>query len=582
MLILVKEDIKIWSMKIIREDRDDRMEKQQIRIGDVLVSYGYLSNEQIEEALALQKTDKGKRIGEILLERGFISEDQLLLALSNRLNMDIVNFENDPVDINAVSLIPKPVATKYSVIAISTENGRATLVVNDPLDFYAIEDVKSLLNMPCDIKLAKRSDIIMAIHRAYSEIAAKEAAMVANLSIEEVAPVASLEVGTDEEASPIVNLINSVMIKAYTAGASDVHIEPFDKYTLVRYRVDGQLVENGVLESKLNQHLSARIKILSGLDIAERRLPQDGHFRIRLDGKDINIRVSTMPTLYGEKIVMRFLALTTKIDNQEHYGMDNENYQKIQKILKSPYGIVYITGPTGSGKTTTLYSIIETMQEKPINISTIEDPVERNIDKVNQMQINTMAGLTFESGLKSILRQDPDVILVGETRDSQTAQIAIRAAVTGHLVLSTLHTNDAVSTILRLADMGVEKYLIANSVVGVVAQRLIKKICPYCKVEYEPDESELSLLPNVKKLHRGRGCHNCNFTGYKGRIAVHEILEIDGPIRAMISKNEPVENIYRYVSDNKKLKYIWESVSELVEKGTTSVDELIKNSAFQV
>ena len=262
--------------------------------------------------------------------------------------------------------------------------------------------------------------------------------------------------------------------------------------------------------------------------------------------------------------------------------MDNENYQKIQKILKSPYGIVYITGPTGSGKTTTLYSIIETMQEKPINISTIEDPVERNIDKVNQMQINAMAGLTFESGLKSILRQDPDVILVGETRDSQTAQIAIRAAVTGHLVLSTLHTNDAVSTILRLGDMGVEKYLIANSVVGIVAQRLIKKICPHCKVEYEPDESELSLLPNVKKLYRGRGCHNCNFTGYKGRIAVHEILEIDGPIRAMISRNEPVENIYQYVSDNKKLKYIWESVSELVEKGTTSVDELIKNSAFQV
>jgi type IV pilus assembly protein PilB len=516
------------------------------------------------------------------MEKAYITEDQLLIALSERLDLGIVDFNDTPIDTKVVSLIPKAISNKHKIIVIAIENGRALLVVNDPLDFYAIEDVKYLLNMPCDIKLAKKSSIIRAISKSYSEIDAKKAAKVAHSSIDDILGNAAQEMEIDEELSPIVNLINSIIIKAYNEGASDVHIEPDEKNLLVRFRIDGLLIENTTLESKLSQRLAARIKILSGLDIAERRLPQDGHFKIKIESKDINIRVSTLPTLFGETIVMRFLTQTLKLDNSSQYGMEKAEYDKISRIIRHPHGIVYITGPTGSGKTSTLYMIIEDMVTKPINITTIEDPIEKNIEKVNQVQVNPLAGLTFESGLRSILRQDPDVILIGETRDTQTAQIAISAAVTGHLVFSTLHTNDAISTVVRLADMGIEHYLIANSIVGIVAQRLVKKICPYCKEEYTITENERGYAPSLTKAFRGKGCLNCNKTGYKGRVAVHEILEIDNPIRDMISNKEAAENIYNYVIKNEKLTFIRDSVLRLVEGGITTIDELVKNSSFAV
>ncbi|MDD4689953.1 MAG: ATPase, T2SS/T4P/T4SS family [Eubacteriales bacterium] len=558
------------------------MKQNEVRIGDVLVNYGYLTQEQLTDALKLQLIDKNKRIGEVLLENGFITEEQFLFALSKRLDLPIIDFKNTPVDINAVSLVPKAVSKKNTIIVISTENQRATLVVNDPLDFYAIEDVKFLINMPCDIKLAKKKSIEQAINKSYAEIDTLQAATVANSSVDATSNEDVQVIEVEDAQSPVVNLLNSIIIKAYNDGASDVHIEPFEKYLLVRCRIDGLLVENMKLEISLNQHLSARIKILSGLDIAERRVPQDGHFKIKIKNMDINIRVSTMPTMYGETVVLRFLTQTTKLDYPDHYGMTDENYKKISRILKNPHGIIYITGPTGSGKTTTLYMIIEDMVARPINISTIEDPIEKNIEKVNQVQLNPLAGLTFESGLRAMLRQDPDVILVGETRDSETAKIAISAAVTGHLVFSTLHTNDAISTVVRLSDMGIEDYLIANSVVGVVAQRLIKKICPYCKEQYEASEAEQAMLPGIRTLYRGKGCHNCNYTGYKGRTAVHEILEIDSHIRSLVSKKQPTEMIYQYVKENDKLKFIKDSVNELVERGVTTVEELIKNSSFVV
>ncbi len=558
------------------------MEQNEIRTGDILISYGYLTQAQLDEALLLQDSDKSKTIGEILMDKGYISEDQLLIALSERLDLGIVDFNDTPIDTKVVSLIPKAISNKHRIIAIAIESGRATLVVNDPLDFYAIEDVKYLLNMPCDVKLAKKSSIIRAISKSYSEIDAKKAATVAHSSIVDVSNDSVQEMEIDEELSPIVNLINSIIIKAYNEGASDVHIEPDEKNLLIRYRIDGLLIDSAALESKLSQRLAARIKILSGLDIAERRIPQDGHFKITIEGKAINIRVSTLPTLFGETIVMRFLTQTLKLDNSSQYGMEKENYDKITRILRHPHGIIYITGPTGSGKTSTLYMIIEDMVTRPINITTIEDPIEKNIEKVNQVQVNPLAGMTFESGLRSILRQDPDVILIGETRDTQTAQISVSAAVTGHLVFSTLHTNDAISSVVRLADMGIEHYLIANSVVGIVAQRLVKKICPYCKEEYETSKEEQEIAPNIKIAFRGKGCLNCNRTGYKGRVAVHEILEIDNPIRDMISNKDHAENIYKYVIENGKLTFIRDSVLKLVEGGITTIDELVKNSSFAV
>ena len=324
-----------------------------------------------------------------------------------------------------------------------------------------------------------------------------------------------MDISEAADDTPIVTLLNSTLYKAHAAGASDIHIEPFEETTYFRIRVDGLIVDYLTLSVSLHNSLVARIKILAGMDIAEKRAPQDGHFRAKLQDIEINVRVSSLPTVYGEKIVMRFMGQGGALDNAGTFGMERDDYERVMDILQVPHGVVYITGPTGSGKTTTLYMIMEMLAKRHVNISTIEDPVERNLPRINQTQINPLAGLTFESGLRSILRQDPDIIMIGETRDSETASIGVRAALTGHLVMSSLHTNDSVSAIVRLLDMGVEDYLLANSLVGVVAQRLVKKICPFCREEYAPGENELRMLGGLRpeSLARGKGCHNCNNTG---------------------------------------------------------------------
>lgn len=553
------------------------MDKNHIRIGDVLKSQGYLTDIQLEEALNMQKVDKNKRLGEILLDNNYISEEQLMVALSKRLDLEIIDFIGIKIDLKAVAMIPKTIAFKYQIIATNFVGNRLVLVVNDPLDFYAIEDVKSLINMPTEIKIGKKAEIQKALSKYYAELDSQKAANVANKSMDGRVGDVAITLEVTEDFGPIVNLINSIIIKGFNDGASDIHLAPFEKSILIRYRIDGLLIDSMALDVKLIQNLSARIKIMAGLDIAESRIPQDGHFKIKIEDKEINIRVSTMPTVFGETIVMRFLTQMVKIDHANSFGMNEFNYKKISRILRKPHGIILITGPTGSGKTTTLYMLIESLIQKPINICTIEDPVEKNLEKVNQVQVNPKAGLTFESGLRSMLRQDPDVILVGEIRDGKTAEIAVTAAVTGHLVFSTLHTNDAISTITRLLDLDIQNYMISNSVVGIVAQRLIKKICPYCKEAYSPDENELELVPGASILYKGKGCHNCDFTGYKGRIAVHEILEVDSSIRAMISKKELIENIYEYASKEGRIIYIRDSVKEMVLEGITSIDELIEH-----
>lgn len=560
--------------------------KKKLRLGDVLVEYGYITEDQVKKAIEVQKNDKSKRLGEILLESKLITEDQLLKSLSKRLGIDIINFNNFPVDIEAVELIPRALCLKYKMIAISKNDYEVTVAVNDPLDFYSIEDVKSIINHQCNIVMAKKADILETIHRKYSEIDARKAAKAANSTVDNhvniIESVEDFEIQGNDELLPIINLVNSVILKGYAEGASDIHFEPFEKQLVIRLRVDGQLIDYLDLESAIAGSITARIKILSDLDIAEKRLPQDGHFKLRIGGQDVNIRVSTIPTVYGEKLVLRFLSQVTKLDYAGQFGMNNENYKKMSKILAIPHGIIYITGPTGSGKTTTLYMVIEKMADKLINISTIEDPVERNLPKINQIQVNNQAGLTFESGLRSLLRQDPDVILVGETRDEQTAAIAVSAAITGHLVMSTIHTNDAVSTIVRLIDMGIESYMIANSLAGVVAQRLVKKICTHCKVENEPTDLEKKIVPGIEKIYRGLGCHNCNDTGYKGRIAVHEILEIDNEIRKMISNKSQTDEIYKYVIDNDKLKFIKDDIVDLIKDGKTTVEELLRQTSLSV
>ena len=553
---------------------------EQVRIGDVLIAEGYLSPAQLDEALELQKQDRNKRLGEILLDYEYITEDQLLVALSKRLNLEIADFTQIEADLEAAALVPKALAVRYRILPLGFKGGRALLVVNDPLDVYGIEDIKALMGVPAELLLGKKEELLTALNKAYGELDSRRAIEAANMSVAREEGDGDQDVAAGDDTAPIVNLINSIIIKGYNDSASDIHIDPFEKSILIRYRIDGLLIDHMTLDSKLSQNLSARLKIMAGMDIAESRMPQDGHFKIRLQGAEVNIRVSTMPTVFGETIVLRFLTQLVKIDHAAHYGMDQENYRKITRILGKPHGILLITGPTGSGKTTTLYMLIESLLDRPINICTIEDPVEKNIPKVNQMQVNLPAGLTFETGLKALLRQDPDVILVGEIRDGRTAETAVTAAVTGHFVLSTLHTNDAVSTITRLLDLDVQNYMIASSVVGVVSQRLVKKICPHCREAYAPSEEELEYMPEAQTLWKGKGCHNCDYTGYRGRLAVHEILEVDSAIRKMISRKEPIENIYDYVSQKGRLVPMGDAVKKLVLEGITTSAELMDHASM--
>jgi type IV pilus assembly protein PilB len=557
------------------------LETKRLRIGDILKNAGIISEDNLQEALAQQSVDKSKRLGEILIQYGYVTEEQLLGALSARLGVPIISIQDQAVDLEAAGKIPQSIANKYRMLPIAQDKGRLIVAVNDPLDFYAIEDIKLITNMPIDVVIAQKQEIIDGISKIYSEIEAKKAAEEANSSASGESISFAEEINTSEGDNPVVNLVNTVLLKGYSSGASDIHIEPFENATKVRLRIDGLIVEYLSLSQTLHQSIVARIKILSNLDIAERRVPQDGHFRVRIDGLELNVRTSAIPTVYGEKIVMRFLSMNTELDHAGQFGMTDQDYNKMLAILKSPHGIVYITGPTGSGKTTTLYMILEMMGRKAVNIATIEDPVERNLAHINQTQVNPQAGLTFEMGLRSILRQDPDIIMVGETRDSETASIAVRSAITGHLVLSTLHTNDAVSAIVRLEDMGVEPYMVANSLTGVVAQRLVKKICPNCKEAYTPSDIEISLLGQpVEKLYRGRGCHQCNETGYRGRTAIHEILAIDKTIRGMISRRDPIEDIYAYVEQGKRLTTLRESIARLTASGVTSMEEFLKLSYY--
>ncbi len=553
---------------------------QNVPIGTLLAQYGYVTDSQVQEALSYQKAHPEMRLGAIFQQLGYITETQLLEALGARMQLRLVDVKNARIDPKAVEKIPKQIAQKYNLIAIAIDGNRLTVAMNDPLNFYAIEDVRQLTQLNIEVVLDVAANIADAIEFYYSEIDARDAARVANsaavLDPAALEAVEDIGVATGDEA-PIVQALNSLLVRGFSINASDIHVEPFEDHISVRMRVDGTLTDYVTLSRSLHTSLIARIKILANLDIAERRLPQDGHFKTSLNGVDLNARVSIIPTVFGEKAVIRFLSTQVQVDNFKTFGMTQDNFDKFSQMLQSPHGIIYITGPTGSGKTTTLYMVLEQLSKKLVNISTIEDPVERNLPRVNQVQVNNVAGLTFESGLRSLLRQDPDIIMVGETRDSETAAISVRAAITGHQVFSTLHTNDAISSIVRLRDMGIPSYLIASSVVGLVAQRLMRKVCPYCGEEYEPSADETALLGKAfSHLRRGKGCHQCNNTGYKGRIAVHEVVLLDKTLRRMIVADESMDAIYDYVREHQNFQTLRDSALQLLESGVSTMEEFRK------
>ncbi len=552
--------------------------KNNFRLGDYLVDKGILTKADLTQALADQKAHPEKRLGEILIENGYITEIELLDALAARLNTDKINLDTYPVDVEAVNKIPSNMAEQYIMIPVKEEGGNLIVAVNDPLDYMHIEDVKQTSGMNVITVLAEKQGILNAISYYYAGLQTKRAAQSAteNVAVSEVREmVIDASAGADD--APIINLVNSLLDKAYQDNASDVHIEPFEKEILVRYRMDGALIDYMTLPKNVQGSLVARIKIMSELDIAEKRVPQDGHFRIKFRDHLVNIRVSVIPTVFGEKVVMRILANNSRIDNAGTFGMEQDNYEKFSKMLKSPNGLVYITGPTGSGKTTTLYMALESLAGRQVNISTIEDPVEKNLHRLNQMQVHPTAGLTFESGLRALLRQDPDIIMVGETRDSETASISLRAAITGHLVLSTLHTNDAVSTIIRLIDMGAEPYLLSSALVGSIAQRLMRKICPYCGKVTGLDEYQKAFagrdIPNAKSAV---GCERCHHTGYSGRIAVHEVLYVDRGLRKLISEGANADEMKKYAIEHQGMKTLKEAGLMYVEQGITTMEELEK------
>ena len=549
---------------------------KNIPVGNVLVQNGYVTEEQVAQALEYQKKHSHMRLGAVMMEMGFVTEKQLLEALAVRMHLKMTDLNSYVVEIDAVAKIPRQIATRYNLIAVSAKGNQLQIVMSDPLDFYAVEDVRQITQMSLEIMLDLTKNIHAAIDYYYAEIEAREAAERANAAVRsEEKTLDLLETSGDE--APVVQMVNSLLARGYSINASDIHIEPFETHISVRMRVDGVIGDYVTLSKTLHTSLVARVKILANMDIAERRIPQDGYIKTHISDDEVSARVSTIPTVFGEKVVIRFLSTQSLIDHFEHYGMTEENYAKIKQMLGAQYGIVYITGPTGSGKTTTLYMILEELAKKQVNISTIEDPVERNLKRVNQVQVNNTAGLTFERGLRSLLRQDPDVIMVGETRDNETAAISVRAAITGHLVFSTLHTNDAISTIVRLMDMGVPAYLVANSIVGLVAQRLVRKVCPSCGYDYTPDETELAFIgKHLDHLRAGKGCHLCNNTGYKGRIAVHEVVIVDKEIRRMIATGARMDEIYEYARSHQGFRTLRDSALQLLEEGVTSLEEYSK------
>ncbi|QXE19800.1 GspE/PulE family protein [Clostridium sp. 001] len=551
------------------------MPKIKKRLGQILVDEGVITEEVMEKALRMQK-ESGEKLGEVLVNMGFTTDEQIVNAVKEQLGIPLINLDNINVSQNIIDILPVSTAKKREAIPIDIVNGSLLVVMSDPLNYFAIEDIKVSTGYHVKTAIALRNSILKNIQKYYGKSKAQEAVQdyrknFANRTVENDQELA------DETAAPIIKFLNTIIENAMLYNASDIHIEPDEKEMRVRFRVDGMLREIMRTDIDMLSAVISRVKIMASLNIAENRIPQDGRINFKVKQHTIDIRVSTIPTILGEKIVMRLLDKSSFSMDLEKIGLENDELMKLKRMVASPYGIIMVSGPTGSGKTTTLYSILNILNDVSKNIITIEDPVEYNLKGINQMQVNTKIGFDFASGLRSILRQDPDIILVGEIRDNETAEISIRSALTGHLVLSTIHTNNAVGTIGRLLDMGIKPFLISSTLAGVVAQRLVRKICPSCAEEYMSDEREMRILglKEPVKLKRGKGCSLCNNTGYRGRIGIFEILEIDNDIKNIID-TDYTENKIEKLAVDKGMNTLRKSCINKVLNGVTTVEEMLR------
>ncbi|MFW6273463.1 MAG: GspE/PulE family protein [Halanaerobium sp.] len=548
------------------------------KIGDLLLEYNYITQNQLENALETQK-EMDMRLGQVLTELGYITEKELTEALQIQLNIPRVNLNNYLLNAHLSQYISENIARRHHAVPYDVEDNTLKVAIQDPTDLVAIENIEVNSGMKVDIAIATHSEIMSAINQIYSLIDTDTSEIFDSLNqynqINDEPEIDQLRQMVED--APIVRLTNLIITQAIQKQASDIHIEPLKSSLRVRYRVDGILHEELTVPKHSQAALISRLKIIADLDITKRRIPQDGRVQMTFKSMQIDMRISTLPTIYGEKIVIRILNRDDNLLDINKLGFRYENRERFNRLIKKPYGILLATGPTGSGKSTTLFAALSEINSPTKNIVTIEDPVEYQLDGVNQVQANTNTGLTFAKTLRSILRQDPDIVMVGEIRDEETAEIAIRAALTGHLVLSTLHTNDALSAITRLLDMGVPGYLVASTVIGVVAQRLVRKLCPDCKEVYEAGVEEKQFLDDqsVEKLWRpsGGACDNCT-DGYKGRIAIHEVIEITAEMEAMIAEGASEPEIKDLARD-KGMTSLLTDGKEKLKDGVISYQELV-------
>ncbi len=572
-----------------------------LKLGEILLQQGLLTEEQLKQAIANQKQTRG-RIGEILVKMGVVTEEDIIVALATQLLLPYSSKKNDLLKPQANQgldkIIPKDFAEKNNVLPLSISNNFLTIAVNDPLDLMLIDNVKRIAKCEVNIVLATKNDLTRSLQEFYGIVKASGSAMLgevvqntytsdsstASIIAEGETTSTEAQLSLDKliakaEEAPVIKLVDLIIRQAIDERASDIHIEPYKDRIRLRYRIDGSLYEIPPPAKHLHLPIVSRIKILSKLDIAEKRLPQDGAIAAKLENRTVDLRVSTVPTVWGEKVVMRILDKDAVPLELSRLGFDNKQLEHLRKALKLPYGLFFVTGPTGSGKSTTLYSSLNETIDPRKNIMTVEDPVEFKIEGINQVGVKADIGLTFATALRAFLRQDPDVIMVGEVRDLETAQICVRAALTGHFVLSTLHTNDASSAVTRLIDIGIEPYLLTPSLACIVAQRLGRRLCQKCKEAYEPsEESTGGIKFHTDLIYRAKGCHECNHTGYKGRLVIPEVLMVDDTIRKLIGERATYVQIKDAARKN-GMDTLFEAGLKRVEDGLTSVDEVLSITA---
>ncbi len=556
-------------------------------LGEIIVRETNLDHSKIEEALEIQR-QKGGRIGEILLNMRAINEAQLTKALSIQSGIPLSD-RVDParIELEIIKDFPINYLKQHRVMPIEVSNEYVKILISDPYNLAPIDVVSSRFRKPYRLVLGSQEEIISIINSVFDRKSQEAESVMDDMETANLGDIASelnepqdlLDAGDE---APIIRLVNSLFAQAIRERASDIHIEPYEKEIVVRFRIDGVLYEIIKPAKRFHSSICSRIKIMAGLNIAEKRLPQDGRIRFKIAGKDIDVRVSVIPTAFGERIVMRLLDKTAVLLDLEQLGIFDDKLSEVKSLIRKSHGIILVTGPTGSGKTTTLYAALSDINSPDINILTAEDPIEYQLKGVSQMQVNPKIGLTFASALRSFLRQDPDVILVGEIRDLETAEIAIQASLTGHLVLSTLHTNDAATAVTRLVDMGVEPFLVASSLLAVLAQRLVRVVCPDCRVPYVPTYEEMSKIgispEDIEKkgfIYKSQGCPKCLKTGYTGRIGIYELLIVDDDIRHMILKNTDSTEIKK-LAISKKMDTLRDDGAKKVLEGLTTIDEVMR------